>query len=138
MIEKDIIDIETPIIIGRFRYYSQRAKLMLKALFAIEPVIPNVIALILCAIALYILGCKNFIPDIGKYHKYFYNAFQLLFGYQVIISAKKSLLLPLVTIFSSIVTIAFNIDSTLVPVNVLRELVLLGLAGIAMSVFYLR
>jgi hypothetical protein len=140
MTENRIIDVEPSVVIGNFRYYSHEAKRMFKALFAVEPIIINFIALFLCAGILYVATSKDFMPDIGKYHKYIFHFIQFLACYQIVLSAKKSLLLPVSTLIISIGAIVLfkNSGDYLIPITILREMVLLGVLGTAVSIFHMR
>jgi len=68
-----------------------------------------------------------------------YHIIQLLAGYQVIRSAKKSLILPLLTIvFSGLGILAHHYSfGFMLEVDLLKEMMLVGIMGAAITIFNL-
>lgn len=111
-----------------------------KLMAAIEPVIHNIIALGLCAVLLVLLNIQGLLPNLGKYHAYFYYGINLIAGYQVIKSAKNSLFLPLISIaLASIIIALYHYAPSLLPIKIIffQELMLVGILGTVISIFYI-
>ena len=122
-----------------FQFFYQKTAEDFKLVLAIDPIITNIMALSLCAGLLFILESKEFSPHLGKYHNIGYRIIQLLACYQVIKSAKKSLLLPLLTIIVSIAGILAHHYSFgfLVEIGTLQKMMLLGVIAAAVTIFYI-
>jgi hypothetical protein len=122
------------------RYYLYRMKELLQILFALEPIMINVIALVLCGVMLFVLGFRDAMPNLGKYHSYLYHGIQFLACYQVIMSGKKSLMLPLLTILIAGIGVAAHRHSVPLPIDlsILKDMVVVGIVGTALSIFHMR
>lgn len=108
----------------------------IKRLIALEPVIPNIIAVILCVSAIMLIGHKDILPNIGKCHTYLNTLLQGLAAYQIIRSSAKSLLLPLITISIAIVGLTMIQHApSLISKNIFQDLVLVGIIGVTITVF---
>lgn len=111
----------------------------IKSLLRIDVIFNNVIALVLCSGILLILPHKSLMPDMGKYHHVFYVCVQFLAAYQILKSAKKSLILPLLTIGVSLLGMCLqDYISFLFDLDTLKKMLLIGLLGMALCTFYVR
>jgi len=110
-----------------------------KAMVALEPVMANLITIVLCGGSLYLLRFPHLLPNLGKYHAFLACSLQGLIAYQVIRSATQSLLLPLLAMIIAGVGIWLSQSDlgTGLPVLVLsKDLLLVGILGIGVfSIF---
>lgn len=88
--------------------YTIRAKEEIKFIFAIEPVISNMLLISICFGAIYILDCKSITPNLGKIRFFIYHGLQMIAALQVVFSAKKSLFLPLISLLVGIIGIILS------------------------------
>ncbi len=125
----------------RRQYYSFRIKETIRILFSIDSIMMNIVALILCGVMLFILDQKEWIPNMGKNHLYLYRAAQLLACLQIFRSATRSLILPVaVILFAGSAIINYTVLHAALPISLstLREMMLIGIIGMGISIFYLR
>jgi hypothetical protein len=122
------------------RYFVKRFKEIMRSLFSIEPIITNLIALTICGVILFMLSYKDLIPNLGKYYLYLYRAVQFLACIQVIRSARKSLVIPLLVLLIAGIGLGTHFMPDLLPLSLstFKEMMLVGLIGLAVTVFYIR
>ncbi len=80
-------------------------------LAALEPIITNLIAIALCLGALLLLKFPEMLPNLGSYHKFYVYGIQGLAAFQIVKSASKSILLPLLAVFCASIGILLNFYS---------------------------
>ncbi|OAI47776.1 hypothetical protein AYO45_05595 [Gammaproteobacteria bacterium SCGC AG-212-F23] len=119
----------------------QKLGRMIKTMFAIEPVIINVIAVGLGLGVLCLLHFPVLFPQLGKYYSYLTYAIYGLIAIQTIRSATKSLFIP--TVAFIIVCggyAALHIDPQLsfISIDLLKKLTLLGVVGVATAILAMK
>jgi hypothetical protein len=111
----------------------------LRLMSAFDPIIPNLIAVGLCALALTLLSFPGLVPNMGKYHAYLCYAIDAVAVCQVIKSATKSLLLPLMVIIVASLGLTlgylFAPFAAVIPLLVFKKLMLMGVVGVGVSAF---
>ncbi len=118
------------------RKFFRMLKFELKIVFAIEPIIINIIALALCCGIWFIVNTQ-LIPYLGKWQPYVLHAVQLLAAYQVIKSANKSLLIPSITILIALIGFYGNqyFPQIIGHLNIYKTIMLVGVIGLARSIW---
>lgn len=127
--------------LARLSQTLQRIASCFRSMLAFEPIITNSIALALCCAALLIVKHPTLLPAMGKYYGYFSMLLRCLAAWQVILSARKSLLLPLLTLLVAgvgFILVAQHVELAWLPMALLKNLMLLGLIGLAVSIFSIR
>jgi len=90
---------------------------------------------------LVLLNYPILFPKLGKYHHYFIYLIYGLILLQTIKSATKSLFIPVMAMIIAGVGIALlslNPDWQFISFDVLKKMMLLGMIGVATSVFVMR
>jgi hypothetical protein len=111
----------------------------IKQFFAVEPVISNIIAIVLCAGCLILLNYPALLPKLGKYHLYIIYAIKCLIGLQLIKAATKSLLLS----FSAIALAGIALwlcYSGLFFVGtqaIWQQMMVMGILGLGISIIFI-
>lgn len=132
----------TPIPIQANRFILAKKLLsMVRLSLAIEPILANLVAIILGMGLFILLNHPSLLPQLGKWHHFFMNVIYGLILLQTIKSATKSLFLPMTTIAIAgigIALLSLNPDWQLISLDTLKKMMLLGIIGVATSIFVMK
>jgi hypothetical protein len=133
-------NISTPIQINRFSLPKKLLK-MLQASVAIEPILVNLVAIILGMGLVILLNHPNLFPKLGKWHHFFINTTYGLILLQTIKSATRSLFIPVVVLCIAGVGIGllnFIPICHWISLDFCKKLILLGVIGMGTSIFVMK
>lgn len=111
---------------------------MISTMLAIEPVLINIIAIGMAMAVLVLLNHPTLFPKLGKYHLYFINSIYILILIQTIKSSVKSSFIPFLALIAAALgyaILSLNPNLQVINVEVLQKLMLLGVIGVATTIF---
>lgn len=114
---------------------------MIFTMMAIEPVMVNLLAILLGLGILFLLNYPSLFPKIGKYHQYLTYAIYGLISLQTIRSATKSLFIPIIALLISgigFLSISLNPHIPFFNMEFLKQLMLLGVIGVSAAIFVIK
>lgn len=114
---------------------------MIRVSLAIEPILANLVAIILGVGLLILLNHPSLFPQLGKWHHFLMNVTYGLILLQTIKSATKSLFIPVIAVAIAgigIAVLSLNSDWQLISLDTLKKMMLLGMIGVATSIFVMK
>ena len=114
---------------------------MIQALLAIEPILINLVAIVLAMGILILLNYPTLFPKLGKYHQYLTYIIYALILIQTMKSATKSLFIPILAIVIAglgMALLSFNPAWQFISLDVLKKMMLLGAIGVSISIFVMQ
>lgn len=120
---------------------SKKLLKMMQASLAIEPILVNLVAIILGIGLFILLNHPSLFPTLGKWHHFFMNVTYGLILLQTIKSATKSLFIPMMAMAIAGIGIALfslNLDWQLISFDTLKKMMLLGMIGVATSILVMK
>jgi len=112
-----------------------------RAMISVEPIYSNIIALVLAAGILFLFNQPALFPNMGPYKNYMIYLLNGLIIMQTVKSATKSLLIPLFLLaIAGIGFVSRHYYPTLhlFKTEILQQLMLVGVIGIATSIFMIK
>lgn len=132
----------TPMPIEANRFILTKKLLnMIRVSLAIEPILANLVAIILGIGLFILLNHASLFPQLGKWHHFFMNVIYGLILLQTIKSATKSLFIPFMAL--SIAGFGMGLlslmpDWALISLDTCKKLMLLGVIGVGTSIFVMK
>ena len=114
---------------------------LLRTSLAVEPILVNLMAILLAMGLLVLLHYPSLFPNLGHYHPYFSWLIYGLILLQTLKSATKSLLIPVIAIGIAglgMLLLSFSPDASMLSLDTLKKMMLLGVIGVGISVFVMR
>ena len=130
----------TPIQANYF-LWGKKLLALLRISLAVEPILVNLMAILLAIGLLVLLHYPILFPNLGHYHPYFTSIIYGLILLQTLKSATKSLLIPVIAIGIAglgMLLLSFSPDASMLSLDTLKKMMLLGVIGVGMSVFVMH